>query len=109
PFDSFDERLERTRRVDAESVRTGSEYERVEFGIGRGCRGQLVRGGGGVGDGRVDRVALCDEFTGGDQTYGWAREQVGHHSDFDQPGYGGADGANGCGCGGVAECAGGRG
>ena len=44
-FESFDERLERARRADEESVCARSQSVRVEFGFGRGGVGESCGGG----------------------------------------------------------------
>ena len=90
-FESFDERMERARRADEESVCARSESMRIEFRFGRGGVGESCCGGNWDGDGRIDRVSVFDVRDRGDQADGWIGKSRGNHSDFAHAGYGGAD------------------
>jgi len=58
PLDPLHQRLERPRRPDPQSVRTGPQRLRLEFGLGRSHRRQPVRDRGRHGDRRIDRLPI---------------------------------------------------
>ena len=90
-FEPFDQRMERARRADEESVCAGSESLRVEFGLGRGGVGESARGGDRDGNGRVDRVPVVDvRHCGIKPTVGLV-SRTGIIPISHTPGYGGAD------------------
>ncbi len=79
---AFEQRLERTRRADEESLCSRPQSLRIEFGVGCRDRGESLRGGSGHGDGRLGSVSRVGQWTGGNQADSGAGEPSGDHSYF---------------------------
>ena len=85
------------RRPDAEPVRARSQPVRLELGLGRGGRGEPVRGRDRHRDRRLDRVPVGDvQRHRRDQADGRAGQPRRHHPDLALAGHRGADGAHAC-------------
>ncbi len=104
PFRTFDERLERTRRPDEESLRTRPQPVRVELGHRRGDRGQSRRRRRRHGDRRLDCLPLVGQWPCRHQTDDRAREPRGYRADIAQPGHRRPDGAQRARCRAIAQC-----
>src|SRR5258708_4590495 len=99
--------MERARRADAQSLRNRPESVGIEFGDRRGSVVMLLRGGGGDGDGWLDRVAVFDQRDRGDKTDGRPGAGRGNYSGVAASGHGGSDGSHRFGCGYSARRSGG--
>ncbi len=73
----LDQRMERARRADEESLRAGPQSVRIEFGHRRGHLGEPGGGGHWHGDGRVDCLPVVVERAGRDQADGGTGEPSG--------------------------------
>ena len=94
-IDAFDERLERTRRSGAQSVRARSQSLRIELGNGGRRRREPCDGWRRHGDRRIDRLSVQRDVARWHQADGRAGEPVRHHTNRAQPGHRRADGPDG--------------
>ena len=92
-FDEVIQRMERTRRANQEPVRARPQSVRVQFGDGRGDRGQPCGDRRGHRDRRIHRLPVVGERTGRHQADGRPGEPLGNHPDLAFAGHGRPDGA----------------
>ena len=90
PLQPFDQRMERTRRADQESLCARPQSLRIEFGHRRRNLREPGSSGNRHGDGRLDCLPFVFEWTGRHQADGWAGQPRGDHSDFAFAGHGAA-------------------
>ena len=102
PVEPFHERVEWTRRIDAESVCAGSKHLGIEFGIGSGCVGEFMRGGGGNGNGWIDHFPVELLRVSGIETDCGFGEPGGYHPDLRNARYGWTNGPKCTGRGNIA-------
>ena len=94
PIDALDQRLERTRRADEESVRARSQPVGIELGIRRRDRREPRRGRRRHRDRRLDRVAVQQQRPRRHQADARPAEPQRHRADRAQPGHGRPDDAH---------------
>ena len=99
PLDALDERLERPRRTDAQSVRARSQHERVELGHGGGRRREPRAARRRDRDRRFDHVAGVAQRSRRTEADRRPRQPRRRHSDLAQPGHRGTDDPQRCRCG----------
>ena len=82
PVAAIHQRLERARRANQQPACAGPESVGLEQRLRRGGGGRPVRGGGGNGDGWLDRIAVVEQWHRGHQAHRGIVERPRNHSDF---------------------------
>jgi len=98
PIQPLDQRMERTRRPDPQSLRARSQSIGIELRIRSGGRRVSLRRGGRNRNRRFYRFAFVDQRNCRHQADGRIDSRRGHRPHFASPGHCGSDGADSRGC-----------